>query len=121
MTSRIGRRIVFATALTVLLASGRLLPLNANVQQVPSGTWMLAGDLGEIPKDAAAAALPDGLVVVAGGRDPEGGLVSQIGVYDPATGTWADGGQLIEARAGHTATTLGDGRVLLPAAQRHTE
>jgi len=113
VTNRVGRQIVFATALTAMLAGGRLLPLNANVPQVPSGTWMVAGDRGEIPKDAAAAALSDGRVVVAGGRDSEGRLISQIGVYDPATGTWADGGQLVEARAGHTATALGDGRVLI--------
>jgi hypothetical protein len=51
-------------------------------------------------------------MVVAGGRYDNGTLVSQIGIFDPATQSWDDGGQLAMARTGHTASALSDGRVL---------
>ena len=109
---QVARRVVFVVALATMVVAGRWLLLEADVPQVAAGTWVSAGDLGAIPDAAASAALADGRLVIAGGRTADGTLVSQVGIYDPATQSWEDGGQLAMARANHTATALRDGRVL---------
>ena len=64
-----------------------------------------------------ATLLPDGRVLVAGGRvhfDGEGSdFIGDAELYDPATGMWAAIQSMIFARAGQTATLLSDGRVLI--------
>lgn len=79
----------------------------------------------------SATALPDGRVLIAGGYDaltsaacpidqPEGSRCFVLSasdealVYEPSTGDFFPvAGDMIEARGGHTATALPDGRVLL--------
>lgn len=63
-----------------------------------------------------ATALPDGKVLIAGGctapgcgGTPQGGLSE---IFNPADRTFVNGPQMVQARAGHTATRLKDGRVL---------
>jgi hypothetical protein len=71
-----------------------------------------------LPRAAhTATLLPDGRVLVVGGctsagcgGTPQGG---QTDVYDPATRAFTPGSTLVQARAGHTATALADGRVLI--------
>jgi uncharacterized protein (TIGR03382 family) len=59
-----------------------------------------------------ATLLPDGKVLVAGGRDVGGPLVSAE-VYDPATGGWTPTTELPANRSNHTATLLPGGMVLI--------
>ena len=60
-----------------------------------------------------AASLPDGRVLVAGGavRDEyvSGDLVTSAEVFDPSTGRWAAGGNLLEPRQDGLAVVLQDG------------
>ena len=60
--------------------------------------------------------LPDGRVLLVGGEDHASddlrGLASAE-VWNPATDTFARAGVLVDARTGHTATLLADGRVLI--------
>ena len=64
------------------------------------------------PISAAAVALPDGRTLVAGGL-ANGTPTAAVVVFDPADSAFATAGQLLEPRAGHTATLLEDGRVLI--------
>ena len=59
-----------------------------------------------------ATLLPNGKVLVAGGRaksDPR----ASAELYDPATGLWTETGKLTYARYYHTATLLKNGKVLV--------
>ena len=82
----------------------------------PTGSMMRARD------NHAATLLRDGTVLITGGEsdDPFGvngsifsGTTASAESYDPSTGTFAPLGNMTERRAGHTATLLKDGRVLI--------
>jgi len=63
-----------------------------------------------------ATLLLDGRVLVAGGSGANGSpyaATNTAELYDPATGTFAATGNMTTARAGHSATRLPDGRVLI--------
>src|SRR5206468_12036193 len=58
--------------------------------------------------------LPDGRVLVAGGVvGGDGHATSAAEIYDPRTNSWMAAAPMHYARAGHTATTLFDGRVVI--------
>lgn len=59
-----------------------------------------------------SVALPNGKVLVVGGRS-NGGWTDRVELFDPSTGRWRDAGQLARARSGLTATVLRNGKVLL--------
>src|SRR5438046_2094133 len=63
---------------------------------------------------AGAIALADGRVLVTGGITTAGAILNSAEIYDAATNSWsAIPSALIEPRAGHTASLLRDGRVVL--------
>ena len=67
-----------------------------------------------------ATLLPSGKVLFAGGLvsgGTAGGASGSSEVYDPATGLWTVGAPLTGARAGHTASLLATGEVLLAGGQ----
>ena len=107
------RRITFAAVFAGIVGAGQWLLVKADVPLVAANNWASAGNFGAVPEGSAAAALADGRIVVAGGNNSDGTLVSQVGIYNPASQSWQDGGQLGVARTGHTVTALDDGRVLI--------
>src|SRR5262249_52287910 len=71
-----------------------------------------------------ATLLPNGKVLVAGGRNPDAaaggdssGALAGALLYDPATGNWTDTGTLRTARFNHVAVLLQNGRVLIAGGQ----
>ena len=60
-----------------------------------------------------ATLLPNGKVLVAGGRSSNASPLASAELYDQATGKWRTTGSLANARSGHTATLLPNGKVLV--------
>ncbi len=109
-----------------LTGSGELEALAGVEIYVPgagAGEWTSPAALAEARSIHTATLLPDGRVLVAGGftgtsgeTDPYGYPGEQLGsaeVFDPATGGWTPAPALTDPRAGHTATLLPSGRVLV--------
>ena len=112
----------------ILLANGKVLVLGGNASGggIPrvlftaelfdpsTGTWTKTGRVPLRVLDATATLLPDGKVLVLGGRtsnadDPVRGAE----IYDPVSEAWTETTSMDVGRQGHTATLLGDGRVLV--------
>jgi len=60
-----------------------------------------------------ATLLPSGKVLVTGGWNSVGTVLSSAEIYDPATNSWTSAGNMAKARSGHTATLLASGRLLV--------
>lgn len=73
----------------------------------------VASAMGDARYWHAAALLPDGKVLVAGGYGLGGGALASADVFDPATGTFRATGSMAAPRYAHTATALSTGQVLV--------
>jgi WD40 repeat protein len=89
--------------------------ISSELYDSASATWAPTGNLGTPRLYHTATLLPDGRVLLTGGADNEygGNVLSTAEVYDPTTGTWTPTGPMASARRDHTATPLGNGRVLV--------
>jgi WD40 repeat protein len=75
-------------------------------------TWKDTGSLNAARYDHTATLLPNGQVVVAGGRNNQIDFASAE-LYDPATGVWTATRSMTTERFSHTATLLPNGQVLV--------
>lgn len=89
-------------------------PLSGALFDPRAGTFTPLPEALQVPRTAhTATLLPDGLVLVAGGRNAEGELASAE-LFDPATGHSTPlASPLTTPRAGHAALLQPDGSVLL--------
>lgn len=111
-----------------LLADGRVLVVGGLQERVPGSPglasveiydpvtdmWKITDSLGDGRAAHTATLLPDGTVLVAGGRASYAGpALASAEIYDPISETWSTLRPLSVARRGHSATRLLDGRVLV--------
>jgi hypothetical protein len=75
--------------------------------------WTAGGSMVTPRRDHIATLLNNGKVLVAGGVDELGNLLSSCELYDPATKTWSAAANLGTARSKHRAVVLSDGRVVV--------
>jgi hypothetical protein len=88
----------------------------AEVYDEKSGAWVPVASMTSSRLLHTATLLPDGKVLMVGGatRYPAGAPTNTAEIYDPAGGQFAaTSGNLADARYRHSATLLGDGRVLI--------
>jgi hypothetical protein len=76
------------------------------------GSWTPTNDPGELRELAAAAKLPDGRVLIAGGEGYQG-VLTLAELFDPTTNTYTTVAPLHRPRDQATATTLLNGKVLV--------
>ena len=89
---------------------------SAEVYDPATRTWTLVGHMTEARSVPTASVLHDGRVLVTGGSHTGAGSAAMrrtAEIYDPKTKSWDSAGQFAENRAGHSATVLRDGRVLV--------
>ena len=94
---------------------------SAEVYDPKTDTFWPTGSLATARESQTATALPDGRVLMIGGDQGcvrgECAIVPSIEIYDPGRGVFSPAGKLATLRAGHTATLLHDGRVLIVGGQ----
>ncbi len=88
----------------------------AEIYDPASGAWTATGSLAAGRWRHQMALLPDGRVLVAGGRQ-SAAILGSAEIFDPATGLFNPAGTLVTARQDFTATLLTNGSVLLAAGQ----
>ena len=81
-----------------------------------SAAWRFTGRMVVTRLGHAGTLLPDGRVLVTGGKvfgGPDSSPFASAEVYDPATGAWTAVADMTIARSAHAVTLLPDGRVLV--------
>ncbi|MFE7598360.1 Kelch repeat-containing protein [Streptomyces sp. NPDC057494] len=109
------------------LAAGGAGPLlqalaDSCVYEPGPGTWTVTGSLVRDRRLHSLTALADGRALAAGGVPgrqayPQPSF-AHAELFDPGGGTWRATTEMTKARNGHSATLLGDGRVLVAGGQR---
>jgi len=106
--------------IATLLANGKVLIVggdaSAELFDPASGTFTPTGSMTTLRYGPTATLLANGLVLIAGGFGPGTSQLPRLSsaeLYDPGSGTFAATGSMAVGRVLHTATLLGDGRVLI--------
>ena len=87
----------------------------AQIFNPSTGQWFAAPSMPEGRTLATASLLSNGRVLVVGGQRSDSSFTDLSQAFDPATGTWKapDTGGLVTGRAGHQATSLNTGSILV--------
>ena len=84
-----------------------------SARTVTQNRWTATGSMATPRVAHTATLLPNGKVLVVGGRSTENAILASAELYDPASHTWSATGSLHVARRVHTATLLPSGKVLV--------
>ncbi len=86
---------------------------SAVVYRFDTGTVAAVGSMAAGRHSVAGALLPDGKVLIPGGKDFAGTALSSTELFDPVAGTFTAGPAMTSARADHAVAAMTDGRVLV--------
>jgi WD40 repeat protein len=114
---RAGVPILFAGGVTKksTLASAELFEPN---QGASGGSFVATGPMNAARVGHTATVLTNGRVLIAGGASKmfgAGQIFASAELYNPSKRRFSNTGAMLEARTGHTATLLADGKVLIAA------
>ena len=103
-------KVLIAGGLTASSAAGLR---SAELFDPATMTFSPTGSMSSAHGNHTATLLSDGRVLIAGGRNDDGTVMSSAELYDPATGTFAAAAGMAVAREQHAATLLSTGAVLV--------
>ncbi|MBL0314177.1 MAG: hypothetical protein IPP78_16055 [Holophagaceae bacterium] len=116
-------RVLLAGGGSGVVTGGVELPQASTLTFNPvNGTFSGGSVLGAARHQHSATLLPNGQVLIAGGQgllDSNLVPLSSAELYDPVANTFKSTGSMVNARSGHTATLLSDGKVLLAGDARY--
>jgi large repetitive protein len=110
-----------AVTVALMLSTLPAPPCGADQDLTPAGSFSPTGSLAQAREGHTATLLLDGRVLIVGGGDlgsAGDSTTASVELWDPTTGSFSPSGSLSTARAGHTATLLPDGRVLVVGGER---
>jgi hypothetical protein len=95
--------------------SGSTTLASAEIYDPPSARFNVTGSMSGPRDSSTATRLTDGRVLVVGGYSgtSASSVLGSAETFDPASGTFSSTGPMTVPRAGHSATLLADGRVLI--------
>lgn len=102
------RSIRIAGRLAVALALACLSPV-----ATLADSWTLVSPMNGPRAFHSANFLPDGRILVAGGRTEISIILNTAEIYDPATNSWTVADPMASIRMSHVSVTLEDGRILI--------
>jgi N-acetylneuraminic acid mutarotase len=113
-----GGEVLVAGGSTTIVGSSPFPLATAELYDPRTRTWTAIGSMATARTGHTATLLADGKVLVAGGVAAFGDYIptsplASAELYDPGTKTWTATAGMNEARDGHTATLLLDGKVLV--------
>jgi hypothetical protein len=116
--ARIGHTATLLRSGQVLVLGGLTTAASAELYDPATETWTLATPMLTGRELHTATLLSSGAVLVAGGFGEsrpgfDTPVLTEAELYDPASGTWRGTGSLLTPHAGHIATLLPSGRVLV--------
>ena len=77
------------------------------------GEWTFTGELNDSRLSPAIFELPDGKVILTGGFHRKNGPLNSTEIWDPITGIWISGPEMIKARHEMSYIKLNDGRFMV--------
>ncbi len=95
--------------------------LGSQVYDPNTGHWSPIAPLLRHRTLSTVTKLQDGRVLVVGGRDKNGDLVTEVDVYDPRQNSWSVTSAARGPRNGHGAVLLDDGKVLVVGGDANAE
>jgi len=104
---------VFALLALLLLATKGVDAQSSHTQSPNSGTWSFTGSLHVARSNHTATLLSNRQILVAGGLDSFGNILTSAELYNPTTRVWSFTGSLKVARQNFRATPLANGEVLV--------
>jgi hypothetical protein len=98
-----------------VLVAGSCLSAAAEVYDPVADTWTSAGNMSSPRCSHTASRLPNGKVLIVGGlvSFPPNLPTRSAEIYDPEANAWSQVPLMGQARYGHSAVQLGDGRVVI--------
>src|SRR5436309_588440 len=117
---RVKRPALWLLLALLLTGCSRVAASTASPKATPSATaiatWSSAGSIPAAGEGQGLTVLNDGRVLVSGGVTHDGiylQATTSAEIYDPATSSWTAAASMRVARAGHTASLLTTGNVLV--------